>query len=150
VSDPHNLGACLRTAEGAGVHGVVVPRDRAAGLTPVVRKVASGAAERLPFFQVVNLARSLKALRERGLWVIGAAAEAEVSLYQSDLSGPLVLVLGAEGKGLRRLTRETCDALVRVPLQGDCQSLNVAVATGVCLFEARRQRAVIAAPGGGR
>jgi 23S rRNA (guanosine2251-2'-O)-methyltransferase len=150
VTDPHNLGACLRTAEAAGVHGVLAPRDRAVGLTPVVRKVASGAAERLAFFQVVNLARTLDALRQRALWVIGAAAEAPTSLYDCDLRGPLVLVLGAEGRGLRRLTRETCDGLVSIPLQGGAESLNVAVATGICLFEARRQRAIIAAPEGGR
>ncbi len=150
VSDPHNLGACLRTAEGAGVHAVIAPKDRAAGLTPVVRKVASGAAERLPFFQVTNLARALDTLRQRGLWVVGAASEAEASLYDTDLRGPLVVVLGAEGKGLRRLTRETCDVLVRIPLQGAIDSLNVAVASGVLLFEARRQRAGVAAPGGGR
>lgn len=150
VSDPHNLGACLRTAEGAGVHAVIAPKDRAAGLTPVVRKVASGAAERLPFFQVTNLARSLDRLRQRGLWVVGAASEAEASCYDTDLRGPLIVVMGAEGRGLRRLTRETCDLLLRVPLAGAIDSLNVAVATGVLLFEARRQRVGVAAPGDGR
>lgn len=140
VQDPHNLGACLRTAEAAGVHAVIAPRDRAAGLTPVVHKVAAGAAGRVPFFQVTNLARTLRTLRERGIWLVGAADAAEATLYESDLTGPLALVLGAEGTGLRRLTREACDALVCIPMAGDVESLNVSVATGVMVFEAVRQR----------
>ncbi len=141
VTDPHNLGACLRSADAAGVHAVIAPRDRACALTPVVRKVASGAAETVPFVQVTNLARTLKALRAAGVWVIGTALEeGAVSLYERDLRGPLALVLGAEGKGIRRLTRENCDDLVYVPMTGTVQSLNVSVATGVCLFEALRQR----------
>ena len=141
VTDPHNLGACLRSADAAGVHAVIAPRDRACGLTPVVRKVASGAAETVPFVQVTNLARTLKTLRDAGVWVVGTALEeGAVSLYERDLSGPLALVLGAEGKGIRRLTRDNCDELVFVPMAGTVQSLNVSVATGVCLFEALRQR----------
>lgn len=141
VTDPHNLGACLRSADAAGVHAVIAPRDRACGLTPVVRKVASGAAETVPFVQVTNLSRSIKSLRDAGVWVIGTALEeGAVSLYERDLKGPLALVLGAEGKGIRRLTRENCDELVYVPMAGSVQSLNVSVATGVCLFEALRQR----------
>jgi 23S rRNA (guanosine2251-2'-O)-methyltransferase len=141
VTDPHNLGACLRSADAAGVHAVIAPRDRACGLTPVVRKVASGAAETVPFVQVTNLARTLKMVRDAGIWVVGTALEeGAVSLYQRDLTGPLALVLGAEGKGIRRLTRENCDDLVFVPMVGTVQSLNVSVATGICLFEALRQR----------
>ena len=141
VTDPHNLGACLRSADAAGVHAVIAPRDRACGLTPVVRKVASGAAETIPFVQVTNLSRTIKSLRDAGVWVIGTALEeGAVSLYERDLKGPLALVLGAEGKGMRRLTRENCDDLVYVPMAGTVQSLNVSVATGVCLFEALRQR----------
>jgi len=144
VTDPHNLGACLRSADAAGIDAVIAPRDRACGLTPVVRKVASGAAETVPFVQVTNLARTLKALRDAGVWVVGTALEeGAVSLYERDLTGPLALVLGAEGKGIRRLTRENCDDLVYVPMVGTVQSLNVSVATGVCLFEALRQRRVI-------
>lgn len=141
VQDPHNLGACLRTADAAGVDAVVVPRDRAAGLSPAVRKVASGAAETTPLIQVVNLARTLRHLKERELWVVGAAGEAETDLYAADLKGPSVIVMGSEGEGLRRLTREHCDVLVRIPMLGAVESLNVSVATGVVLFEARRQRA---------
>lgn len=141
VTDPHNLGACLRSADAAGVHAVIAPKDKACGLTPVVRKVASGAAETVPFVQVTNLARTLKSLQGAGVWVIGTALEeGAVSLYERDLSGPLALVLGAEGKGIRRLTRENCDDLVYIPMAGSVQSLNVSVATGVCLFEALRQR----------
>lgn len=140
VQDPHNLGACLRTAEGAGVHGVVAPRDRAVGLTPAVHKVASGAAQRVPFFQVTNLARTLRALRERGIWLIGAVDQADTELYQADLTGPLAVVLGAEQAGLRRLTREACDVLVRIPMHGEIASLNVSVAAGVLLYEVVRQR----------
>jgi len=140
VQDPHNLGACLRTADATGVTAVIVPRDRAAGLSPVVRKVASGAAETVPLIQVVNLARTLRWLKERNVWVIGTDDQAEKSLYQTQLTGPLALVLGAEGAGLRRLTREHCDALVKIPMHGVVESLNVSVATGVVLYEAVRQR----------
>jgi len=142
VQDPHNLGACLRTADAAGVDAVILPRDRSAPLNATVRKVACGAAEFVPVVRVTNLARVMRALRDRGIWIYGAAGEAESSLYETDLSGPLTLVLGGEGKGLRRLTREHCDALVSIPLDGSVSSLNVSVATGVCLFEARRQRRV--------
>jgi 23S rRNA (guanosine2251-2'-O)-methyltransferase len=141
VQDPHNLGACLRSADAAGVHAVITPKDRAAGLTPTACKVASGAAETIPFFQVTNLARTLRWLREEaGIWLVGAAGEAEASLYQADLKGPLGLVMGGEEKGLRRLTREQCDQLVHLPMAGAVESLNVSVAAGVCLFEAVRQR----------
>jgi len=141
VTDPHNLGACLRSADAAGVDAVVVPRDNSADLTPVVRKVACGAAEAVPFVRVTNLSRALQALKARGVWVFGADGEAEKSLYDSDLTISLALVMGAEGAGLRRLTREQCDHLVRLPMAGSVSSLNVSVAAGVALFEARRQRA---------
>ncbi|HEY0719747.1 MAG TPA: 23S rRNA (guanosine(2251)-2'-O)-methyltransferase RlmB [Gammaproteobacteria bacterium] len=141
VTDPHNLGACLRTADAAGVHAVIAPRDRACGLNATVRKVASGAAETVPFVQVTNLARTLRMLRDNGVWVVGTALEgASGSLYQGRLTGPLALALGAEGQGLRRLTRENCDELVYIPMYGLVESLNVSVATGVALFEAVRQR----------
>jgi len=140
IQDPHNLGACLRTADAAGVDAVILPRDRSAPLNATVRKVACGAAEFVPVVRVTNLARIMRAIRDRGIWVYGAAGEAESTLYQTDLSGPLALVLGGEGKGLRRLTREHCDGLVSIPLDGSVSSLNVSVATGICLFEARRQR----------
>ena len=140
VQDPHNLGACLRTADAAGVTCVIVPRDRAAGLSAAVRKVASGAAESVPLVQVVNLARTLRGLRERGIWVAGTDAEADQTLYSADLRGPLAIVMGAEESGLRRLTRENCDLLVRIPMSGAVASLNVSVAAGVLLFEAVRQR----------
>lgn len=141
VTDPHNLGACLRTADAAGVHAVIAPRDRACGLNATVRKVASGAAETVPFVQVTNLARTLRLLRDNGVWVVGTALEgASGSLYQGRLTGPLALVLGAEGQGIRRLTRENCDELVYIPMQGLVESLNVSVATGIVLFEAVRQR----------
>ena len=140
VTDPHNLGACLRSADAAGVAAVIVPRDRAAGLTPVVRKVAAGAAESVPLVAVVNLARTLRELKERGLWLVGTADEAPRTLYDVDLAGPTVLVMGSEGEGLRRLTRETCDELVSIPMAGAVASLNVSVATGIALFEAVRQR----------
>ena len=140
VQDPHNLGACLRTADAAGVNAVVVPRDRAAGLSPTVRKVASGAAETVPLIQVVNLARTLRWLKERDIWIVGTDDAAPKSLYESNLTGPLAIVLGAEGPGLRRLTKEGCDALVGIPMKGVVESLNVSVATGVVLFEAIRQR----------
>ncbi len=141
VTDPHNLGACLRSADAAGVHAVVAPKDKSADLTPTVRKVACGAAEIVPFVRVTNLARAMDALKERGVWLFGAAGEAEKSIYNSDLSGPSAIVMGAEGAGLRRLTREHCDQLVSLPMAGSVSSLNVSVATGICLFEAVRQRA---------
>lgn len=140
VQDPHNLGACLRTADATGVAAVIVPRDRAAGLSPTVRKVASGAAETVPLIQVVNLVRTLRWLKERGIWTIGTDDEAPKSLFETSLTGPMALVLGAEGQGLRRLTREHCDALVSIPMRGVVESLNVSVATGVVLYEAVRQR----------
>lgn len=143
VQDPHNLGACLRSADAAGVHAIIAPRDRACGLTPTVRKVASGAAETVPFIQVTNLARTLKQLQQTGIWVVGTALEeAATPIHQQSLSGSLALVMGAEGQGMRRLTRETCDQLVYIPMQGSVQSLNVSVATGICLFEALRQREI--------
>jgi len=140
VQDPHNLGACLRSADAAGADAVIVPRDRAASLTPAARKVAAGAADSLGLYRVTNLARCLRALRERGIWLVGAAGEADETLFDSDLRGPLALVMGAEGSGLRRLSREACDHLVAIPLCGQVQSLNVSVAAGVCLYEALRQR----------
>lgn len=141
VTDPHNLGACLRTAEAAGVQAVITPRDKSASITPVVRKVAVGAAESLPFFQVTNLVRTMEALQERGIWLVGTALEEKArSLYALDLKGPLAVVMGAEGSGLRRLTRERCDSLAFIPMAGSIESLNVSVATGVALFEALRQR----------
>jgi 23S rRNA (guanosine2251-2'-O)-methyltransferase len=140
VQDPHNLGACLRSADAAGVSAVIAPRDRAAGLTPIVRKVAAGAAETLPFVSVVNLARTLRDLKERGIWLVGTDDTADKSLYEADLTGPLALVMGSEGEGMRRLTRECCDQLVSIPMAGAVESLNVSVAAGVVLFEAVRQR----------
>ena len=140
VQDPHNLGACLRSADAAGVTAVIVPRDRAAGLTPVVRKVAAGAAESVPFVSVVNLARTLRELKERGIWLIGTADDADQTLFDADFTGPSALVMGSEGEGMRRLTRDTCDQLVSIPMAGAVESLNVSVATGVALFEAVRQR----------
>ena len=140
VQDPHNLGACLRTAEAAGVAAVIVPKDRAAGLTAVARKVAAGAAERVPVVAVTNLSRTLDRLKQRGYWLTGLAGEATETLFEVDLTGPLVLVMGAEGEGMRRLTRETCDRLVRIPMMGKAESLNVSAAAAVCLYEAFRQR----------
>ncbi|WBL60895.1 23S rRNA (guanosine(2251)-2'-O)-methyltransferase RlmB [Stutzerimonas stutzeri] len=140
VTDPHNLGACLRTADAAGALAVIVPKDKSATLNATVRKVACGAAEVIPLVAVTNLARTLEKLQQKGLWVVGTAGEAEQSLYAQDLTGPIVLVMGAEGRGMRRLTREHCDYLVRLPMAGSVSSLNVSVATGVCLFEALRQR----------
>ena len=140
VQDPHNLGACLRSADAAGVAAVIVPRDRAAGLTPVVRKVAAGAAETVPLVPVVNLARTLRELKERGVWLVGTDDAADKTLFEADLKGPLALVMGSEGEGMRRLTRECCDHLVSIPMAGAVESLNVSVATGVALFEAVRQR----------
>lgn len=140
VTDPHNLGACLRSADAAGVDVVIAPKDKAVGLNATVRKVASGAAESVPFIQVTNLARTLKQLQEAGVWLYGLAGEAEQDLYATDLRGPCALLMGAEGKGLRRLTREHCDFLVKLPMMGHVSSLNVSVATGVSLFEVVRQR----------
>jgi len=140
VQDPHNLGACLRSADAAGAHGVVVPRDRACGMNATVSKVASGAAEILPFYQVTNLARTLRELININMYCVGLAGEATTSLYDCDLRGPLALVMGAEGTGLRRLTRETCDTLARLPMHGSVESLNVSVTAGIALFEAVRQR----------
>lgn len=141
VTDPHNLGACLRVADGAGAHAVIAPKDRSVGINATVAKVASGAAETVPYITVTNLARTLRELQERGVWVIGTADEAEQTIYQADFKGPVALVMGAEGEGMRRLTRETCDALVRIPMAGGVESLNVSVASGVTLYEAVRQRA---------
>jgi len=140
VTDPHNLGACLRVADGAGVHAVIAPKDHAVGLNATVAKVASGAAETVPYLMVTNLARSLNELKERDILIVGAGDDAPITLYEADLRGPLALVLGAEGKGMRQLTRKTCDLLVRIPMLGAVESLNVSVAAGVCLYEAQRQR----------
>ena len=142
VTDPHNLGACLRVADGAGAHAVIAPKDKAVGLNATAIKVASGAADTVPYITVTNLARSLREMQERGIWVLGAAGEAEKDIYAIDQSGPTAWVLGAEGDGLRRLTRDTCDELARIPMFGAVESLNFSVASGVCLFEARRQRQV--------
>ena len=146
VTDPHNLGACLRTADAAGAHAVIVPKDRAAAVDGVVRKVAAGAAEFVPVATVTNLARTLDMLKERGIWVVGTDGEAPETLYQADLNRSLALTLGAEGDGMRHLTRQRCDFLVRIPMAGQVESLNVSVAAGIALFEARRQRTL----GGGR
>lgn len=140
VTDPHNLGAVLRTADAAGVHIVIAPKDRSAPMNATVSKVACGAAEAVPYIQVTNLARTMKDLQERGVWIVGTAGEAEQNVYQQSLTGPLALVMGAEGQGMRRLTREHCDYLINIPMAGEVSSLNVSVATGVCLFEAVRQR----------
>lgn len=139
VQDPHNLGACFRSADAAGVHAIIAPKDKSVGLTPVVSKVASGAMETVPFVQVTNLVRALEILKEMGIWIYGAAGEATQTIYQTDFSGPTAIVLGAEGAGLRRLTREHCDVLVKIPMRGSVSSLNVSVATGVFLFEVVRQ-----------
>ncbi|UMB76061.1 23S rRNA (guanosine(2251)-2'-O)-methyltransferase RlmB [Dickeya fangzhongdai] len=140
VTDPHNLGACLRSADAAGVHAVIVPRDRSAQLNATAKKVACGAAETVPLIRVTNLARTLRFLQEQNVWIVGTAGEADHTLYQSKLTGPLALVMGAEGEGMRRLTREHCDELISIPMAGSVSSLNVSVATGICLFEAVRQR----------
>lgn len=140
VTDPHNLGACLRVADGAGAQAVIAPKDHAAGINATVAKVASGAAETVPYFMVTNLARTLGELKERNIWCIGTSDDAPKTIYQVDLTGPVALVLGAEGHGMRQLTRKTCDELVRIPMRGAVESLNVSVASGVCLFEALRQR----------
>lgn len=140
VTDPHNLGACLRTAEGAGVHAVIAPKDNAVGLTPAARKVASGAAETVPFIQVTNLVRTIEKLKKEGIWFIGTSDKANGDLYTYDFKTPSAIVMGAEGKGLRRLTEEHCDTLISIPMAGQVSSLNVSVATGVCLYEVVRQR----------
>jgi 23S rRNA (guanosine2251-2'-O)-methyltransferase len=145
VTDPHNLGACLRVADGAGAHAVVAPKDHAVGLNATVAKVASGAAETVPYLMVTNLARTLNELKDRDVLVVGASDDADKTIYDVDLSGPVALVLGAEGAGLRQLTRKTCDVLVRIPMAGVVESLNVSVASGVCLYEALRQRRVLKA-----
>ncbi|TAL52312.1 23S rRNA (guanosine(2251)-2'-O)-methyltransferase RlmB [Pandoraea sp.] len=140
VTDPHNLGACMRVADGAGAHAVIAPKDRAVGLNATAAKVASGAAETVPYITVTNLTRTLRELQERGIWVVGTSDDAPNDLYQTKLAGPLALVMGAEGEGMRRLVRETCDELMRIPMAGSVESLNVSVASAVCLYEAVRQR----------
>jgi 23S rRNA (guanosine2251-2'-O)-methyltransferase len=145
VTDPHNLGACLRTADAAGATAVVAPRDRAAGLTPAARKVATGAAETMPFAQVTNLSRTLKDLKAAGLWIVGTAADSDREYHQADLAGSIAVVMGAEGRGMRRLTRECCDFCIRLPMLGTVESLNVSVAAGIVLYEVLRQRQLAAA-----
>ena len=140
VTDPHNLGACLRVANAAGAHAVIAPKDRSAGITPTVSKVASGAAEATPYLMVTNLARTLGELKERNVWIVGADERADQTLYEADLPEGIAWVLGAEGEGMRRLTRENCDLLVRIPMGGEVESLNVSVSAGVCLFESVRRR----------
>ncbi len=140
VTDPHNLGACLRNADAAGVAAVIVPKDKSAPMTATVSKVACGAAETVPLVRVTNLARTMRALQEKNIWFVGTAGEATHDIYQAKLTGPLAIVMGAEGDGMRRLTRETCDDLIKIPMAGSVSSLNVSVASGVCLFEAVRQR----------
>src|SRR5437763_13111362 len=140
VTDPHNLGACLRVANAAGAHAVIAPKDRAAGITPAVSKVASGAAEATPYVMVTNLARTLAELKERNIWIVGADERAEKTLYECDITEAIAWVLGAEGEGMRRLTRESCDLLVRIPMRGEVESLNVSVSAGICLFESVRGR----------
>ncbi|MBE9563492.1 MAG: 23S rRNA (guanosine(2251)-2'-O)-methyltransferase RlmB [Proteobacteria bacterium] len=140
IQDPHNLGACLRTAEASGVHAIIVPENRSCKLTAIVRMVATGAAETVPLIQVTNLVRSLNWLKDQGIWLVGTDEKSQASIFETNLTGPLALVLGSEGSGLRRLTRETCDTTVHIPMLGKIKSLNVSVATGVCLYEAVRQR----------
>jgi 23S rRNA (guanosine2251-2'-O)-methyltransferase len=142
VTDPHNLGACLRNADAAGVQAIIVPKDNAAQITPTVRKVAVGAVESVPLVQVTNLSRTMKQLQKQGVWIVGTAGETDTCLYDVKLGGPMALVMGAEGRGMRRLTRENCDQLVKLPMAGTVSSLNVSVATGICLFEMVRQRAI--------
>jgi 23S rRNA (guanosine2251-2'-O)-methyltransferase len=143
VQDPHNFGACLRTADATGVQGVIITKDNAAGITPTVCKVASGAAETVPVYQVTNLARTLRWLKGEGVWIMGAAGEASQTVYQTDLTVPMALVIGAEGKGLRRLTKEQCDILIKLPMLGQVESLNLSVATGAFLYDTVRQRSII-------
>jgi 23S rRNA (guanosine2251-2'-O)-methyltransferase len=140
VTDPHNLGACLRSAEAAGVNAVIVPKDRAVGMTPTVRRASAGAADRVPFVAATNLSRALRVLKEAGVWLTGLDSDAPASLYAVDFNGPVAIVMGSEGEGMRRLTREACDHLGHIPMRGQVESLNVSVATGVVLFEALRQR----------
>ena len=140
VTDPHNLGACLRNADAAGVAAIIVPKDRSAPMNATVSKVACGAAEVVPLIRVTNLARTMRTLQEQGIWFVGTAGEATHDIYQAKLTGPLAIVMGAEGDGMRRLTRETCDDLIKIPMAGSVSSLNVSVASGICLFEAVRQR----------
>lgn len=140
ITDPHNLGACLRVADGAGAHAVIAPKDRAVGLNATAAKVASGAADTVPYITVTNLARTMRELKERDIWLIGTTDDAEKTLYDAEFAGPVALVMGSEGEGMRRLTRENCDILVSIPMHGAVESLNVSVASGVCLYEARRQR----------
>ncbi|MES2563664.1 MAG: 23S rRNA (guanosine(2251)-2'-O)-methyltransferase RlmB [Pseudomonadota bacterium] len=142
VTDPHNLGACLRVADAMGAHAVVAPKDRAVGINATVSKVASGAAESVPYIAVTNLARAMRELKEQGIWLVGADERAEQDLYTAKLSGPMAWVLGAEGEGMRRLTRESCDELIRIPMLGSVESLNVSVSAGICLSESRRQRQI--------
>ena len=142
VTDPHNLGACLRVADGAGAHAVIAPKDHAVGVNATVAKVASGAAETVPYFMVTNLARTLNELKERSIWCIGTSDGTSKTIYQADLKTPVALIMGAEGEGMRQLTRKTCDELVGIPMRGAVESLNVSVASGVCLYEALRQRGV--------
>lgn len=140
VTDPHNLGACLRVADGAGAHAVIAPKDRAVGLNATAAKVASGAAETVPYIMVTNLSRTLRELKDRGIWVVGTSDDAPADIYGTQLTGPMAIVMGAEGEGMRRLVRETCDSLMSIPMAGGCESLNVSVASAVCLYEAVRQR----------
>jgi len=143
VTDPHNLGACFRSASGAGIHAVITPKDRSAPMTETVQKISCGGAEDVPFIQVTNLARTIRELKERGIWFVGLAHESEKTIYDIDLKGPLAVVMGSEEKGMRRLTRDLCDFLAKIPMvnkKGSVDNLNVSVATGVCLFEAVRQR----------
>ena len=141
ITDPHNLGACLRSAEAAGVTAVIAPKDKAVGITPTVRRASSGAADRVAFFSVTNLARTLKAIKQQGVWLVGLSSDSKQDVYAIDLKGPIAIVMGSEGEGMRRLTSESCDFLARIPMRGDVESLNVSVATGIVLFEALRQRA---------
>ena len=140
VQDPHNLGAILRTADGAGVDAVIAPRDKSVGITETVLRVSVGAAEKVPFIQVTNLARTMKQLQGRGIWIFGTSGKGDRDLYETDFTGPAALVMGAEGEGMRRLTEENCDFLIRIPMKGSVPCLNVSVATGVCLYEMVRQR----------
>ena len=140
ITDPHNLGACLRSADAAGVHAIIVPKDKSAKLNGTARKVACGAAETVPLVQVTNLARNLREIKDAGVWVVGTAGETDTELFDANLTGPMAVVMGAEGDGMRRLTREHCDLLVKIPMAGTVSSLNVSVATGICLFEVLRQR----------
>lgn len=140
ITDPHNLGACLRSADAAGVHAIIVPKDKSAKLNGIARKVACGAAETVPLVQVTNLARTLREIKDAGVWVVGTAGETDTELFDANLTGPMAIVMGAEGDGMRRLTREHCDLLVKIPMAGTVSSLNVSVATGICLFEVLRQR----------